>query len=52
MKSLIVLWMCLWALPLDAQQERPWSQYLNEVMTAEDMASSQWEETVEWLCEL
>lgn len=52
MKSLIVLWMCLWALPLGAQQERPWSQYLNEVMTAEDMASSQWEETVEWLCEL
>ena len=52
MKSLIVLWMCLWALPLDAQQEHPWSQYLNEVMTAEDMASSQWEETVEWLCEL
>ena len=26
-----------------AQEVRPWEQYLNEVMTQEDMASSTWE---------
>ena len=52
MKSQFVLWLCLWPLVLCAQEERPWNQYLNEVMTAEDMESSQWEETYEWLCEL
>ena len=39
--------MALWA-----QEERAWSKYLNEVMTVEDVESSQWEETYEWLCEL
>lgn len=52
MKSHFVFLLCLWPLVLCAQEERPWSQYLNEVMTAEDMESSQWEETYEWLCEL
>ena len=39
--------MALWA-----QEERPWSEYLNEVTTVEDVESAQWEETYEWLCEL
>ena len=39
--------MALWA-----QEERPWSEYLNEVMTVEDVESAQWEEAYEWLCEL
>ena len=52
MKSLIVLCLSLVSLALSAQEERPWSQYLNEVMTVEDMESAQWEETFEWLCEL
>ena len=33
-------------------QTRPWEQYLNEVMTQEDMASSSWEQTYDLLCEL
>lgn len=35
-----------------AQEVRPWEQYLNEVMTQEDMASSAWEQTYDLLCEL
>ena len=35
-----------------AQEYRPWEQYLNEVMTAEDAGSSAWEQTYELLCEL
>ena len=46
---------CLWlwlTTGVMAQQQRPWEQYLNEVMTAEDAGSSVWEETYELLCEL
>ena len=35
-----------------AQESRPWEQYLNEVMTAEDAGSTAWEQTYELLCEL
>ena len=35
-----------------AQETRPWEQYLNEVMTAEDAGSAAWEQTYELLCEL
>ena len=35
-----------------AQETRPWEQYLNEVMTQEDMASSTWEQTYDLLCDL
>ncbi len=35
-----------------AQETRPWEQYLNEVMTAEDAGSTAWEQTYELLCEL
>ena len=46
---------CLWlwlATGVMAQEQRPWEQYLNEVMTAEDAGSATWEETYELLCEL
>ena len=33
-------------------QTRPWEQYLNDVMTQEDMASAAWEQTYDLLCEL
>lgn len=39
-------------LGMSAQEERPWNQYLNEVMTAEDAESASWEETYDLLCEL
>ena len=52
MKSQIVWWLCMLPMALWAQEERAWSKYLNEVMTVEDVESSQWEETYEWLCEL
>ena len=46
---------CLWlwlALGVTAQEQRPWEQYLNEVMTVEDAGSAGWEETYDMLCEL
>ena len=52
MKTRIV---CLWlwlATGVMAQEQRPWEQYLNEVMTTEDAGSATWEETYELLCEL
>lgn len=45
----LLLWLALGA---TAQEVRPWEQYLNEVMTQDDMASSAWEQTYELLCEL
>ena len=56
-----VLWKCRLLLLLAAfhlslftstAQTRPWEQYLNEVMTQEDMASSTWEQTYDLLCDL
>ena len=40
------------SLGINAQEGRPWEQYLGEVMTAEDAESTAWEETYEQLCEL
>lgn len=37
---------------VETQAQRPWEQYLNEVMTQEDMASASWEQTYDLLCEL
>ena len=36
----------------NAQSEHEWEKYLNEVMTAEDMESAEWEDCYETLCEL
>lgn len=48
-----IVWLWLWlAMGVTAQEQRPWEQYLNEVMTAEDAGSTAWEETYELLCEL
>ena len=48
-----IVWLLLWlATGLTAQEQRPWEQYLNEVMTVEDAGSAAWEETYEMLCEL
>ena len=56
-----VLWKCRllllfaafhFSLFTSTAQTRPWEQYLNEVMTQEDMASSSWEQTYDLLCEL
>ena len=38
----LLLWVVLGA---RAQEARPWEQYLNEVMTQDDLESSSWEET-------
>lgn len=40
------------SLGMNAQEEHPWTQYLNEVMTAEDAESESWQETYDLLCEL
>ena len=48
-----IVYLLLWAvLGAKAQETRPWEQYLNEVMTQDDLESSSWEETYELLCEL
>ena len=52
MKTQIVVVLSMWSLCLYAQEQRPWSDYLNEVMTVEDVESSSWERTYEQLCEL
>ena len=52
MRTLITLWLYAMSLGINAQEERPWNQYLNEVMTAEDAESASWEETYDLLCEL
>lgn len=52
MRTLITLLLSAVTLGMSAQKERPWNQYLNEVMTAEDAESASWEETYDLLCEL
>ena len=48
-----IVWFWLWlATGTMAQEQRPWEQYLNEVMTVEDAGSTAWEQTYELLCEL
>ena len=48
-----IIWFWLWlATGAMAQNQRPWEQYLNEVMTVEDAGSTAWEQTYELLCEL
>ena len=48
-----IIWFWLWlAMGAMAQNQRPWEQYLNEVMTIEDAGSTAWEQTYELLCEL
>jgi len=49
--QIVCLWLWL-ATGVMAQEQRPWEQYLNEVMTAEDAGSATWEETYELLCGL
>lgn len=52
MKTRIVCLLLGFVLGVTAQEQRPWEQYLNEVMTAEDAESEAWEQTYELLCEL
>jgi hypothetical protein len=52
MKARIVLALMVMTLNVQAQSERAWTQYFNEVMTVEDVGTTQWEETYELLCEL
>lgn len=53
-KSRLLLLLAAFHLSLftSTAQTRPWEQYLNEVMTQEDMASSTWEQTYDLLCDL
>jgi hypothetical protein len=52
MRTLIITLLYAVSLGVNAQEERPWYQYLSEVMTTEDAESSSWEETYDLLCEL
>ena len=52
MRTQIVLLFMWISWSVQAQSEHGWEVYLNEVMTAEDVGTAQWEETYELLCEL
>ena len=52
MRLKLLLLMCLTVLWMRAQEQHGWELYLNQVMTAEDMASEQWQENYDLLCEL
>ena len=52
MRTRIVLLFMWISCSVQAQSEHGWETYLNEVMTAEDVGTAQWEETYELLCEL
>jgi len=52
MKAFTIVGLLSFSLLVAAQEGRPWEQYLNEVMTAEDSESETWERTYELLCEL
>ena len=52
MRKQTIMLLLVVSLGINAQESRPWEQYLNEVMTAEDAESAAWEDTYEQLCEL
>ena len=52
MRRELLVAMCWLVLGDCAQQEHRWEQYLNQVMTAEDMESETWQHTYDVLCEL
>ena len=52
MKAQIVLVLLLMSLGVSAQEEHPWMEALNEVMTLEDAGTTAWEDTYQLLCEL
>ena len=51
MKAQIVLVLLLMSLGVSAQEEHPWMEALNEVMTLEDAGTTAWEDTYQLLCE-
>lgn len=53
MRLLLLVLLLLSVMRLDAQgTSQPWEQYLNQVMTAEDMESETWQQTYDLLCDL
>ena len=52
MRSRIIFLLWVVSLGVNAQESRPWEQYLSEVMTSEDVESTSWEETYDLLCEM
>lgn len=44
--------MCLITMNVTAQEQHTWEQYLNQVMTAEDMEAEEWQLNHDMLCEL
>ena len=52
LRLFLVMSLTVIVLGLQAQEQHCWEQYLNQVMNAEDMASEQWQENYDLLCEL
>ena len=52
MREKILLVMLLSVLGLGAQEQHAWEQYIGQVMTAEDMASEEWQTNYDLLCDL
>ena len=52
MRTGIIFVMLMTVLGMRAQREHQWEQYLNQVMTVEDMESEEWQLNYDQLCEL
>lgn len=52
MRVRVIIVMCLIAMNVTAQEQHSWDQYLNQVMTAEDMEAEEWQLNYDLLCEL
>lgn len=52
MRTGIIFVMLMAVLGVRAQREHQWEQYLNQVMTVEDMESEEWQLNYDLLCEL
>ena len=51
-RTMAILGLLAFGISVCAQSEHPWESYLREVMTAEDVGTTAWEETYETLCDL
>ena len=52
MKYIFVTVMLMTVPAMRAQEQHSWEQYLNQVMTVEDMEAEEWQLNYDLLCEL
>ena len=52
MRAQLLLFWCFFSFCAQAQESRVWEQYLNQVMSIDDVESSSFSRTYDLLCEL